>query len=391
MGNKELLDQLTEWARDIARIDPTRFDCRFYGECDSSIGNALWRGDGCSMSYVGRNYGSNVIDGGFRLVVVGIDHGEKGGDTYEGRRTGIEAYYQGDGRPFNPHYRGVVKTAATVFGDTGEHCRQNCTKACQKSRASTASQCVIDRIVQPNNVKCTPEDTIDPTSRATPKMKMNCSHHLAAELKRLHPDLVVFHGIGARWFVIPEFKKLGIDMEPIAAIRDAYDFVIYRSDILKTHFLFLYHPSRGWLGRQWETVVVPALKHLRSEKIIPAQGRGSSGHGLGVGSPVGGKPLGPDTEQIAIGSNRGTAVETPSTTNDWSDQLKARTRDVIGSWDILDARDGRLHLKHVVSGFGVMMEDDVQRGVLKVVDRRTGAETTFASVDELIAAGWALD
>lgn len=29
--------------------------------------------------------------------------------------------------------------------------------------------------------------------------------------------------------------------------------------------------------------------------------------------------------------------------------------------------------------------------VLKVVDLRTGAETAFASADELIAAGWALD
>lgn len=391
MDNERLLDQLTDWARNTARIDPTRFDCRFYGECDSSIGNALWKGNGCLMSYVGRNYGSNAIDGGFRLVVVGIDHGERGGGTYEGRRAGIEEYHQGSSRPFNPHYRGVVKTAAAVFGDTGEYCRQNCTKACQKARAPTTPQCVIDRIVQPNNVKCTPEDTLNPTSRASQKMKANCSHHLAAELKQLCPNLVVLHGIGARWAIIPEFKKLGIDMKPIGGIKDAYDTVIYKSDFLDSHFLFLYHPSRGWLGRQWETVVVPALEYLRSERVIPAQGRGSSGQGFGDGSPVRGKPLDPDTEQTTVEVDRGTAIGAPSTTSNWSDQLKAQTRNVIENWDVTDVRDGRLHFKHVASRFGVMTESDLLRRVLRIVDRHTGAETTFASVDDLIAAGWALD
>lgn len=80
-----------------------------------------------------------------------------------------------------------------------------------------------------------------------------------------------------------------------------------------------------------------------------------------------------------------------ATIDAWSDVLKSRTRDVIEGGGMFATRDGRLHLKHIVSGFGVMAEEDLLRGVLRVVNVRTGAETTFANADELIAAGWALD
>lgn len=75
----------------------------------------------------------------------------------------------------------------------------------------------------------------------------------------------------------------------------------------------------------------------------------------------------------------------------WSDALKAQTRDVIEGADLFMARDGRLHLKHVTSGFGTISAENLHRGVLKVVERRTGAQATFASTDELIAAGWVID
>jgi hypothetical protein len=55
------------------------------------------------------------------------------------------------------------------------------------------------------------------------------------------------------------------------------------------------------------------------------------------------------------------------------------------------SRDGYLHLKHATSSFGTIAEGDLARGVLRVVERQTGEETTFASVEELIAAGWVID
>lgn len=85
------------------------------------------------------------------------------------------------------------------------------------------------------------------------------------------------------------------------------------------------------------------------------------------------------------------ASELPATVNGWSDDLKAQTRDVVEGRDIFGTRDGQFHLKHATSAFGAIAEDDLARGVLKVVERRTGAETTFDNAEALIAAGWVVD
>lgn len=84
-------------------------------------------------------------------------------------------------------------------------------------------------------------------------------------------------------------------------------------------------------------------------------------------------------------------MTTLPSSDDWSDELKAQTRDVLEGQNLFATRDGRLHLKHAGSGFGLIAADDLQCGVLRVVDIRTKREVTFASVDDLIAAGWAID
>lgn len=75
----------------------------------------------------------------------------------------------------------------------------------------------------------------------------------------------------------------------------------------------------------------------------------------------------------------------------WSDTLRAQTRDVLGGRGAFVLRDGRLYLKHAGPAFGTIAGDDLARGVFRIVDRRTGAETTFASADEVIGAGWVID
>lgn len=84
-------------------------------------------------------------------------------------------------------------------------------------------------------------------------------------------------------------------------------------------------------------------------------------------------------------------MNTSSPAGDWSDELKGQTRDAVEGRDIFASRDGQLCLKHITSGFGTIAEEHLWSGVLTVVDRRTGAETTYATADELIAAGWAID
>lgn len=80
-----------------------------------------------------------------------------------------------------------------------------------------------------------------------------------------------------------------------------------------------------------------------------------------------------------------------STANDWSDELKEQTRNVLEGRGTFVSHDGRLCLKHITSGFGTIAQEHLWSDVLKVIDRRTGAETCYTNVDELIAAGWVID
>ncbi len=262
VNNVAVMASLNRWAREDARICPDVSACRYYDACNAT---GILAGKHCMMSYVGIKYGGA---GSFRLAVVGMDHGDPKMGDFEDRRSGIESWYQNGGVGFNPHYAGVVKTAAAVLGE--DHCGRKCERSCQKAH-DPSSPCVLDRIAQPNVVKCVPDDVGNRTSRTNDTMWANCAHHLIDELVTLRPQLIVFHGVKARRFV-----PLAIDetehgaLGPIRGIDDHHGTVLYEWPALSTHLLFLLHPSRGWLDRQWDTVAVPALNYLRAKGHIPA-------------------------------------------------------------------------------------------------------------------------
>ena len=271
--NDTLMQTLTSWAKDEAYISPDTFACRYYDECNRSVGGRLGTGTGSQMSYVGRHYASDEVAIDFRLVVVGMDHGEKSCGGYEVARTGLEAWYQAGGKAFNPHYRGVVRTAVAVFGDGAAYCRANCVSRCKGGRRpDTKATCVINRIVQPNVVKCTPTNQDDRGSRTTRNMWHNCAHHLAHELRLLRPNLVVFHGSWAPWAVLSALTNAGAAANPIeGAPRAGQRDVLYQSIALGTYVLFLHHPSYGHLDKQWDPVIKPCLEFLRSRGLIPSE------------------------------------------------------------------------------------------------------------------------
>jgi hypothetical protein len=261
IGTQSIMTRLEAWASNDSLITPPdRFACPHYGACNASINQELREGEGCCMSYVGPHYGN-----GFRLAVVGMDHGDFEPATFEIRQRGILKCYIEDRKKFNPHYAGVVKTAAAVLGKSGTHCQTFCTKSCD---STNNTDCVIRRIAQPNLVKCVPHTQGNRTSRASRVMKVNCVRHLVAELRILLPKMIIFHGIQSRWIVRPEFERVGVDLVAIEECADAYGPVLYRSTELGAHILFLYHPSRGWLDRQWPQVKT-WIGYLRGHTLIP--------------------------------------------------------------------------------------------------------------------------
>jgi hypothetical protein len=266
MSNNDLMEDLKRWARDDSGISPDVSNCGFYGSCN--VGGIL-NGKHCLMSYVGRDYGRPGVFP--RLVLVGIDHRDQISGDFMHRRSGIEHAWQNGGeKAFNPHYGGVARTAAAVFGGEAEFCQTMCRDICKKSRVPfdlvrPRPFCVLDRIAQPNAVKCVSELATNANCKATKTMWDKCAHHLVAELKILRPEVVVFHGAPIKTPVTKAIKEL----EPIKVAGIGPDPVLYRWPAVGAHLLYLHHPARGHLDRQWDTVVVPALNYLRAENLIP--------------------------------------------------------------------------------------------------------------------------
>ncbi|MCK9539489.1 hypothetical protein [Dokdonella sp.] len=73
----------------------------------------------------------------------------------------------------------------------------------------------------------------------------------------------------------------------------------------------------------------------------------------------------------------------------WSDSLREQTRAALESLPLTP--DGRVHMKHRSEGYGWFEVSDLLAG--RLVLRCKGRDTTlgFASIDAIIAAGWAID
>jgi hypothetical protein len=224
----------------------------------------LRKGAGCCMSYVGPQYGN-----GFRLAIVGIDHSDFAPATFEERQREMLDMYikerKTERKNFNQNYAEVVKMAAAVLGKSTDHCLTACTKTCE---TKNNEDCVLNRITQPNLVKCVPQMAENMTSRATWTMKVKCARHLVSELRILRPEMIIFHGVQSRRIMRPEFERVGVDLDAIEECADSHSPVLYRSAELGAHILFLYHPSHGWLDRQWSQVE-RWIGYLRERALIP--------------------------------------------------------------------------------------------------------------------------
>lgn len=270
MSSDALMARLNLWACKEAKIDPDNFSCAFYSCCNKSTGMALKEGKTCAMSYVGRRYAKAADETIPRLVIVGIDHGRHtgGGTTYEGNRTYTETHYMHDGEFFNPHYVGVVRTAAAFLGKVGSHCAKTCQKKCKRSIEPLIDTCVLDRFVQPNLVKCAPITQTSMTSTTTEVMRGKCSSHLINEIRLLEPNIIIFHGVRSKWAMLSELRHQNLRHVPVGPNSEHREVLYWTAD-LNCHLIFLRHPSRGWLHRTWDRDAVPSLEHLKGLGIVP--------------------------------------------------------------------------------------------------------------------------
>lgn len=271
MQSNEILADLQAWAQGDAKIEPGAFSCSRYNACNASAKGALRRDDTCAMSYIGERYSrQDTIDAEPKLVIPGIDHGEPsgGGTTYQRGREHIKSVYINEGQAFNQHYQGVVKTAAAFLGRGGDHCSVNCKTHCAQSFGAANSACVLEKLVQPNLVKCVPVSAPNMNSVTTRLMRDNCSHHLIAELRILKPDIVVFHGAKARPIVLSSLMNNGVKTTPLVHNHEG-NAVLSHVPELKLHMVFLHHPSRYHMDRTWDRDAVPSLEYLRKEGVIP--------------------------------------------------------------------------------------------------------------------------
>jgi hypothetical protein len=215
------------------------------------------------MSYVGPRYEHPVEGHDIRLVLVGMDHGSDAQGPYSEdfasrQRAILSIPKRGS---FNPHYQGVVRTAAAIFGSATACATCAEQNQCQR-RTEPDRRCVLDMIAQPNLVKCA--NGSDMRSASTPTMMTNCVGLLLEELEILKPTLLVFHGVGARKPFESVVTSNGWTNTEVH--KNLHEIV---SAHLRTHVLYLPHPARGHLARQWTTVVEPALSLLRRMGRVP--------------------------------------------------------------------------------------------------------------------------
>jgi hypothetical protein len=274
-ADDELISKLEQWA--LARGIPpgSRFACPHYQQCQesrSSLNYPLLRaGDTCMMGYVGRCYGDVISGKPFRLVIVGMDHRDSESGSFADRQAGIEDWYYVQRRRFNSHYAGLVKTAAAVLGEAGQYCFANCCneRRCAGESRPTSARCTLLSFSQPNLVKCVSAPSGD--CLATSEMYQHCSSHLVSELEVLRPHLLAFHGGPARWIFKQAVKDAGERLTSCDGPEDKYGPVIHElTGKLQSFVLFLAHPTRGWLDRQWKPVVEKALGWLRGRGVIPS-------------------------------------------------------------------------------------------------------------------------
>lgn len=75
--------------------------------------------------------------------------------------------------------------------------------------------------------------------------------------------------------------------------------------------------------------------------------------------------------------------------NRWSDKLTEETRAALENWVVTP--QGVLHMKNINGRYGRILFEDLVTDNLLIRDKKSASEYFYASADEMIVAGWAID
>ncbi len=197
-------------------------------------------------TYVGPYYEKAKL----KLLFVGLDHGWGGGPSAKTRQADVLGYRDSEQpTPWNPHYRGCIRVAAKILGLA---CSGGCVEKCVRR---PPEECVLCHFAQGNAVKCVVPPKGQPlqdrmTFRGHDRVA-RCLPLLLEEIGILRPDLIVLQGSRLHW----HFKK-------DATVGEVIRLSNFPNNVSSV-VAFFRHPSRGWLERDWEPVILPALSRMR--------------------------------------------------------------------------------------------------------------------------------
>ncbi|MBU1447015.1 MAG: hypothetical protein KKF58_01765 [Gammaproteobacteria bacterium] len=73
----------------------------------------------------------------------------------------------------------------------------------------------------------------------------------------------------------------------------------------------------------------------------------------------------------------------------WSDRLTEETRAALS--DLSVSPQGILHMKNINGGYGKILFEELSSNKFIIWDKRSDASFQFASSEDLISSGWAID
>jgi hypothetical protein len=235
---------------------------------DEANEKACGEGDLYLATYIGPLY----FTAKHKVLFVGLDHGMKTRNVdvdLRQRHKDMIEWPSDPGRDgkWNPHYQGCIKVAGYLLDSA---CLNDCTSRCalravpsSPSHASEAN-CVFLQFSQGNAVKCVPAGSQTMSFNANKRIPA-CLPLMFEELTVLRPDVIVLQG---RRHLSKPLRKLVASKDGVEWKTTENGYVgIMVWQTWQSVVVALNHPARGWLARNWDGEIVPALdearKHLR--------------------------------------------------------------------------------------------------------------------------------